>query len=407
MEPRQESRSRGLIALLIVLVILILTVSLYYQGKTQVPGVVTEVSSLQSQVSSLQQANSALLARLNSPASGSNSSTSGANPVALYANDSNSVVTIEGDELVTQNTIFGRVASVATVQGSGFVIEYQGSYYVVTNYHVVGGGVTNITVTFHDGNSYPANVKGSDQYSDLAVLQVEQQASEFVPLTVVGTTQGVFVGETVYAIGSPYGLTGSMTVGIISQTDRTITETSQITIADALQFSAPINPGNSGGPLIDSSGEVVGITTAGVTNSAGLYFAIPASTIVRELPSLITTGSYSLHPSLGLVGADMTYQLAKATGSNVTYGVLVQSVTSGGAASNAGVRGGTSSAVVEGTNYVVGGDIVVSVNGVRVVNTDALLSYLEENAVAGQTVQLGIIRSGASLTLSVVLGSLA
>jgi S1-C subfamily serine protease len=303
--------------------------------------------------------------------------------------------------------VFGQVTSVESVQGSGFVISYQNSSYVVTNNHVVNG-VSNITVTFSDGNSYPASVKGTDQYRDLAVLAVSAPASEFHPLKVLGSTGAVIVGETVYAIGSPFGLSGSMTAGIMSQVGRTITESTntQISIPDVIQFSAAINPGNSGGPLLDSNGEVIGITTAAVSNSEGLGFAIPASTLARELPALVTTGTYNLHASLGIASsADMTYQLAQATGSNVTYGVLVQSVTSGGAADKAGIRGGTETVTIEGQSYVVGGDIIVSINGIRVVDTDALASYLEENTIAGQSVQLGVVRAGTYTTVNVVLGT--
>jgi len=364
----------------------------------------TEIGNLQLQVSNLEQANSALQAQLASKSS--NSSVPGTNPESLYANASRSVVTVEGDEFVTQNTFFGRVTSVATVQGSGFVADYNGSSYVVTNDHVVNG-VSNVTVTFSDGNSYRATVEGADQYSDLAVLKVSAPASEFATLQILGSAQAVLVGESVYAIGSPFGLSGSMTFGIVSQVGRTITESTntQISIADVIQFSAPINPGNSGGPLLDSAGEVIGITTAAVSSSTGLGFAIPSSTILRELASLVTTGGYTLHPALGIEGVGMTYQLAKAMGANVTYGVLVESVTGGGAADKAGIRGGTSSAVVEGTTYKIGGDIIVSVNGVKVVDSDALASYLEEHATAGQTIQVGIVRSGAMITVSVVLGS--
>ena len=396
-------------AALVVVALLVGAAVVYFESVRSQNGGATssEISSLQAQVTNLEQVNSELQAQLASISTGSGSNLSMSSAQGLYANASRSVVTVEGDELVTQNTFFGPVSSVATVQGSGFVVDYQNSSYVVTNFHVVDG-VTNITVTFSDGNSYPANVKGSDQYSDLAVLAVDSPASEYFPLQLVGIAQVVGVGQTVYAIGSPFGLSGSMTFGIISQVGRTITEStsSQVSIANVIQFSAPINPGNSGGPLLDSDGEVVGITTAGVTNSAGLYFAIPSSTIARELPALVTSGKYTLHPSLGLSGADMTYQLSKATGSNVTYGILVQSVVAGGAADKAGIRGGTGTAVVEGSTYKVGGDVIVSVNGVKIVDSDALASYLEVHAVAGQTVQLGILRSDVMTTVPVVLGAL-
>jgi len=405
-----ERRSPWKAGIVVAVVIALFAVAAFaYYNSTSAPARganASEISSLQQEVNNLEQANAALQSQIASQTSNTNISTVGAE--SLYSIASKSVATVEGDELVTQNTFFGQVTSVETLQGSGFVADYLNSSYVVTNDHVVSG-VTNITVTFSDGNSYPAAVVGSDQYSDLAVLKVSAPASEFVPLTIANSDLEAQVGETVYAIGSPYGLTGSMTVGIISQTGRTITESSssQISIADVLQFSAPINPGNSGGPLLDSSGEVVGITTAGVSSSSGLYFAIPSSTILREFGSLVTTGSYTAHPSLGISAADMTYQLAEKMGTNVTYGVLVQSVVSGGPADKAGVRGGTSSAVVEGTTYRIGGDIIVSVNGYKVIDSDALASYLEQHDVAGQSVQLGIVRGGALITASVVLGSLS
>ena len=408
MQTEEKRKSRGWIALLFVALI-VAAAAVYYESSTTQKSVASpsRISSLQSQLTNLEEANSALQAQLASISAGIGPNVSDNSPEGLYANASRSVVTIQGDELLTQNTFFGPVTSVETVQGSGFVVDYQNSSYVVTNFHVVNG-VTNITVTFSDGNSYVASVKGSDQYSDLAVLTANAPASEYYPLQLLGTLQGASVGETVYAIGSPFGLSGSMTFGIISQVGRTITEStsSQVSIANVIQFSAPINPGNSGGPLLDSSGQVVGITTAGVSNSAGLYFAIPSSTITRELPALVATGKYTLHPNLGLSGADMTYQLAKATGSNLTYGVLVQSVVSGGPADEAGIRGGTSTAVVEGSTYRVGGDVIISVNGVKVIDSDALASYLEVYAEAGETVQLGILRSGSITTVSVVLGAL-
>ena len=366
----------------------------------------SEVNALGAQVTSLEQANSNLGVQLASETA-TNSSASAATSEAIYSAYSSSVVTVQGYELVSQNSFFGQVTSIASVQGSGFVVGFQNSTYVVTNYHVVNG-VTNITATFSDGNSYPASVKGTDPLRDLAVLSVSAPESEFHLLKLQGAPGGVTVGETVYAIGSPFGLSGSMTVGIVSQVGRTITESTraQVTIPDVIQFSAAINPGNSGGPLLDSDGDVIGITTAAVSDSEGLGFAISAVTLVRELSSLVTTGTYALHPDLGIeASADISYQLAGAAGSNVTYGVLVQSVVAGGAADKAGIHGGTRTVSVEGQTYIVGGDIIVSVNGTKVVDGDSLASYLEEFTAAGQTVQLGIIRSGVQITVSVVLGA--
>lgn len=404
----KPSRPKGVIVVLVVIALLIISVGVYFEGTTTVrSGTLTsEVSVLKSQVTSLEQANSNLQAQLASETV-TVANTSAPSSVDLYAKYSVSVVTIQGYEIVTQNTFFGQLSSIESIQGSGFVVDYQNSSYVVTNNHVVSGA-TNITVTFSDGNSYPAQVKGTDPYRDLAVLTVSAPASEFHPLTFLASSGAVMVGETVYAIGSPFGLVGSITTGLVSQVGRTITESTnaQITIPDVIQFSAAINPGNSGGPLLDSGGDVVGITTAAASNSEGLGFAISAGTLSRELPYLVTDGNYTLHPDLGISStADMTYELAQATGSNVTYGVLVESVVSGGPADKAGIQGGTRTITVEGQSYVAGGDIIISINGVKVVDLDALASYLEENTAGGQTVQLGLIRSGTYTSVNLVLGA--
>jgi len=401
----KRSRLNGPVIGLLVVALLIVAAAIYFEDTVTLPhsSVQSEVSSLQSQVSALQQVNSDLQSQLaaTAPSNLSNSSAE-----AVYSGYSKSVVTVQGYELISQNTFFGPVSSLESIQGSGFVISFGNSSYIVTNNHVVTGA-TNITVTFADGNSYPASVKGTDQQRDLAVLAASAPASEYHPLRILSSIAGVTVGETVYAIGSPFGLSGSMTVGVVSQVDRTITESStQVTIPDVIQFSAAINPGNSGGPLLDSNGEVVGVTTAAVSSSEGLGFAIPSSTLSRELPALVATGSYALHPDLGVSSSvDMTYELAQAMRTNVTYGVLVQTVTSGGPADKAGIHGGTQTVTVEGQSYLAGGDIIVSVNGVKVVDMDALASYLEENTAAGESVQVGLIRSGTLITTAVVLGS--
>ena len=156
---------------------------------------------------------------------------------------------------------------------------------------------------------------------------------------------------------------------------------------------------------MNSRGEVVGITTAVVNGAQGVGFAIPSDTIVRELPSLITTGKYNLHPYLGIGSVDMSYALAQKQGTNVTYGVLIERVVPGGPASRAGLRAGNTTVTLEGTQYVVGGDIIVSLNGTKIVNIDGLSTYLEEHALAGQTIQVRIIRSGSLQTLNVMLGT--
>jgi S1-C subfamily serine protease len=276
---------------------------------------------------------------------------------------------------------------------------------ITTNYHVVQDAI-NISVTFINGNGYAATVLGSDPYADLAVLSIDAPQSEYRPLEIVSSST-LEVGDPVIAVGNPYGLAGSMTTGIASALGRTITEdmTGGYPIADVIQTSAPINPGNSGGPLLNYEGQVIGITTAIVTDSQGLGFAIPSSTILREIGSLVTKGSYDQHPWLGASGTDMTYEIANATGANVTYGWLIAQVTSGGSADKAGLRGGTKQVRVAGEYVTIGGDIIVAINGARITNGDDLSTYLEEYTLPGQTINVTISRGNQTMTVAVELGT--
>jgi S1-C subfamily serine protease len=399
------------VALLCALVIGSSTFVYYAAIRPQQPNSTTTstMSSLEGTISSLEASNAALQARLAALTGSSSSQTtqsSGLNAQQIYADSAPSVVTVQGDQTTTTNTIFGPQTAITSVLGSGFTVSYQNSAYVVTNYHVVAGDA-NLTVTFPDGNAYPARVVGTDPYSDLAVLAVSAApASEFAPLQVV-SSQGLSVGQQVYAIGNPYGLSGSMTPGIVSQLGRTIQDpvSGNFSVAGVIQFSAPINPGNSGGPLLDTNGRVIGITTATVSSSQGIGFAIPSSTILRDLPSLVTTGTYAGYSYLGITTVDMNLQLASASHTNVTYGLLIQSVVPGGPAAKAGLQAGTTTVAIDGTQYLIGGDIIVSVNGTKVISQDAFSTYLVQNTVAGQTVNLGVTRSGTLINVAVVLGA--
>lgn len=351
--------------------------------------------NLTSVINELQMENQQLRSQLSS-SSQVNSSIFGIDPVSIYQRDNRSVVTVQG----IQQTISGPVS----VLGSGFVISYLGHFYIVTNYHVVQN-LTNGSVTFSNGDAYPMRVIGIDPYSDLAIVNITAPQSEFVPLR-VDSSSSVHVGEPVVAIGNPFGLSGSITLGIVSQVGRTITESlaGNFPIADVIQFSAPVNPGNSGGPLLNAKGDVIGITTAVYGGSQGVGFAIPSDTLLRELPFLVKTGKYDMHPYLGIESVDMNFQIANYLGINVTYGVLVEQVINGGPAYQAGVRGGTKSVVISGTQYLIGGDIIVSINGTRLINTDSLSTYLEEHTLPGQDVVLGIIRNGTLIFIQVTLG---
>ncbi|MDA4113312.1 MAG: trypsin-like peptidase domain-containing protein, partial [Thaumarchaeota archaeon] len=342
-----SSGSRRITVALVVLVLILGAAVVYFADATATHTDTNSatISSLQSSVSSLRGTNSLLqsqLAALSGATTGNVSVSGSIDAEHIYAVDNASVVTIQGEELVTGSGLFGTGTAVETVLGSGFVISYSNQYYIVTNNHVVDG-VSNMTVTFSDGDSYPLKVVGTDPYSDLSVVTAPSAPTgEFVPLQLI-SSDGVLVGQPVVVIGNPYGLSGSITFGIVSQLGRTIEEatTNGFSISDIIQFSAPINPGNSGGPLLNENGDVLGITTATVNGSEGIGFAIPSSTILKELPSLISTGAYDEHAYLGIETTDMNYQLAQDSGTNVTYGVLVEEVVSGGPAAKAGLKAGT------------------------------------------------------------------
>jgi S1-C subfamily serine protease len=319
----------------------------------------------------------------------------------LYEEVKDSIIVING--FVSYNSIFGTQS--APVQGSGFVYEFDTEMVVITNNHVVRDA-TELTVTFSNGNSYPAMIIGSDGYSDLAVLSVQAPLEEFKPLEIVNSSI-LKVGDPVIAIGSPFGLGGTMTTGIISQLGRTIESSlaGNFLIANIIQTSVPINPGNSGGPLLDYKGEIVGITTAIIKDSNGLGFAIPSNTILREIESLIKTGSYNQHPWLGISGVDMTYSIAQIMGVDVTYGWLIVQITEDGAADKAGLKDGNNQIKINEDWVIVGGDILIAVDGTRIVNGDTLMSYLQEHTWPNKKIIVTVIRDNQLIDIHVVLGT--
>jgi S1-C subfamily serine protease len=320
----------------------------------------------------------------------------------LYEQIKESIVVIQG--VIVQYDIFHR-AYYTQVQGSGFVYNFAGQMVIITNYHVVNDAIS-ITITFINGNGYAATILGSDPYADLAVLSINAPLSECKPIEIT-TSSTLKVGDPVIAVGTPYGLAGSMTTGIVSALGRTITEemTGSYAIADVIQTSAPINPGNSGGPLLNYLGQVVGITTAIVSDSQGLGFAIPSSTILREIGSLATKGFYDEHSWLGASGTDVTYEIAAKMNVSVTYGWLITNVVSGGPAEKAGLHGGTLQVQITGNTVTVGGDIIIFFNGTCIVNGDDLSTYLEKYTLSGQKIKVTIVRNSQTMTIEVELGT--
>jgi S1-C subfamily serine protease len=314
----------------------------------------------------------------------------------IYEQVKESVVVIRG--VIVQYGFFGRTYY-TQVQGSGFIYDLEGQMVVITNNHVVDDTVS-ITVTFSNGNGYSATMLGSDPYADLAVLSTNAPQSEYKPLEIADSLT-LKVGDPVIAVGNPYGLTGSMTTGIVSALGRTISEetTGGFPIANIIQTTAPINPGNSGGPLLNSQGQVVGITTAIIQDSQGLGFAIPSNTILREIESLVSEGSYNQHPWLGVTGVDMTYEIAMEMDTNITYGWLIVQVVNGGSAEEAGLRGGTQQVQIAGESVTIGGDIITAINGTRITNIDDLSNYLEEYTLPEQTINVTIVRNDQTMTI--------
>ena len=401
-EKPKNSRTPTLIAVIVVICSLIsgaiLGYSICYSTNSGNNGSLqSQVSALQEQLAQLQQTQNLNSQNL-TVYTNDNVSIS-----QLYAQVADSVVVIRGMVFSGYN-IWGN-AVYSQGQGSGFVYNFTGTIVVITNYHVAGEAI-DITVTFSNGNTYPATVLGSDPHAELAVLSVEAPENEYVPLE-IASSSNLKVGDPVMVVGTPYGLAGSMSTGFVSALGRTLSAetTGGYVIANVIQTTAPLNPGNSGGPVLNYQGQVVGIATAIVQNSQGLGFAIPSNTILREIEDLINEGSYDDHPWLGVSGTDMSYEIAEEMGVNVTYGWLIASTASGGPADNAGLQGGTSQVQIGSEIVVVGGDIIIAINGVRITNIDDMSAYLEEYTLPGQTIDITIIRDNQTDNVSLELES--
>ncbi len=294
----------------------------------------------------------------------------------------------------------------ATALGSGFVYDNQG--HIVTNGHVVGDAKI-VDVTFVDGNRYAAKVIGADISGDIAVLQIlgnstrQQPIPSLKPL-VVGNSSNLEVGDQVIAIGNTFGLSDTMTTGIVSGVDRLLPGNG-FSIPNVIQTDAPINPGNSGGPLLNAQGQVIGMNTAilsGTDTFSGVGFAIPSNTITKIASSLISRGYY-IHPYLGLSGATLTSDLAanlKGVPSTANLkGVYVDTITKNGPADKAGIRGSTTD------QYAIKhpGDIVIAVDGHNITRIDDLISYIDLHKSVGDNVTLTLDRNGHDVNLTATL----
>jgi S1-C subfamily serine protease len=284
-------------------------------------------------------------------------------------------------------------------QGSGFIIDKEG--HVLTNFHVVGNA-TQVEVTLHNKKTYKAQVIGRDRGHDLAVVKID--APGVVP-AVLGDSKNLQVGQKTFAIGNPFGLAGTMTRGIISSL-RPIRNPEGSYIEEAIQTDAAINPGNSGGPLLNSHGEVIGINsliaTGGSNQSAGIGFAIPINVAKAVLNDLITLGTVR-RPSLGIQTLPIGPELAQEMGLPANYGVLIVRTIPGGAADQAGLRGGNERAYLGNALIMIGGDLIVAINGDPVGEQQDLANAMNKHR-AGDTVTVTIYRGKRKMDVKVVLG---
>jgi S1-C subfamily serine protease len=333
---------------------------------------------------------------LNAPAAQSEE----ARRVAVYEQVAPAVVNITTQVLRT-DFFWGSIPEEGS--GSGFLWDDQG--HVVTNYHVIEGA-REISVAFGDDVNLAATVVGADPQNDLAVLRVEGAPTGVRPIP-LGSSAELKVGQTAIAIGNPFGqFERTMTDGIVSALNRTI-ETDDTVLRGIIQTDAAINRGNSGGPLLNLQGQLIGVNTAIFSptgTSAGVGLAIPVDKVQRVVPELIATGRYP-HPWLGIeeLGYEITPALAQALGLPVEQGLLIARIYQGSPADEAGVRGARQEVILRNRRYLVGGDILVAIDGRPLTEWDQLNAYLDEEARVGQTVILDLIRDGQPLQLQATL----
>jgi serine protease Do len=444
MDTLANRKSRRVITCICVFTIAFILVSIFIVNRLAVDAQQTETQNSTNNISS------------------TNVTSPSLTPTEIFSKVQDSVVQVT----TTNRDIAGPLNSGL---GSGFVYDNDG--HIITNYHVVAlaslsgessnnisssNNNTEIIVTFNDGSVYNARVVGSDRFSDIAVLSVENiSKSKLVPLT-FGNSSQAEIGEQVVAIGNPFGLSGTLTVGVVSGLGRIIPSlpddqqeqeqqqqpppllpenpfgdqfpdipglpfqqpplipdqqqqerSGAFSIPDIIQTDAAVNPGNSGGPLLNMEGQVIGMNTAIFSETgvyAGIGFAIPSNTITKIVPSLITAGSYQ-HPWLGLIGADITPDIAKALGLSLdeAKGFLVIGVNEGSPADKAGIRGGDRVTNVNGREIRLGGDIVLKIDNKDVRKIEDILTYLEGQKHVGDTVQLTIVRDGKTQTVNATL----
>jgi S1-C subfamily serine protease len=324
----------------------------------------------------------------------------GAKPIQeIYEQTAPAVVQVTSTSVVSDNPFFGPQA--ATSLGSGFVVDKDG--YIVTNYHVIEDA-QEIEVNFSGDDRVPARIVGSDPSTDLAVLKIDAHSRALTPLP-LGNSDAVRVGDAVVAIGNPFGLERSVTAGIVSALQRNLTAPNGYTIDKVIQIDAPINRGNSGGPLLNARGEVIGVNSqieSETGGNVGIGFAVPVNT-VREVVSQIKAHGKVEHAYLGVEMQGITDELAETVNLPVGEGVIIARVVEGSPADEAGLEGGSESVIVDGTSYVLGGDIVTGADGQAITSPDDLRTMIMDKK-PGDSITLNIRRQDLQRTVNVTLG---
>jgi S1-C subfamily serine protease len=303
--------------------------------------------------------------------------------------------------VVRVNVQRGQSEDITGGVGSGFVFDKKG--HIITNAHVVKDA-NKVVVTFLDGRSYNAEIIGVDEYTDLAVIKVNADLILLNPLF-IGDSSNLKVGENIAAIGNPFGLSGSMTSGIVSQLGRLLPSGSGYSIPDVIQTDAAINPGNSGGPLLNMRGEIVGINTAiqsATGEFTGVGFAIPSQTVAKIVPTLVEDGEYK-HPWIGISGRDIDPDMANVLNLKDAIGFLVITVVEDSPAFDAGLIGSDKTIEVDGLNYPMGGDIILAVDGIEVRKIDDILVHLQRAKSVGDEMILEVLRDGRTTNLTIIL----
>jgi S1-C subfamily serine protease len=317
------------------------------------------------------------------------------NNINVYRKNIASVVNVTS-RVMTFDFFYGLVPQEG--QGSGFVIDKEG--HILTNYHVIADA-RQVEVTLHNRKKYKATIVGTDKSHDLAIVQIK--APDLQPMT-LGDSSNLQVGQKVYAIGNPFGLAGTLTIGIVSSI-RQVQEPDGLVIEEAIQTDAAINPGNSGGPLLNWHGQVIGINTmiaSSVGQSAGIGFAIPINTAKAVVNDLVTLGRVR-RPALGVRTIPIDSEIASELGLAADYGLLIVQAVPGGSADRAGLRGGTERAYLGNTPIMIGGDLIVAIDGEKI-DSQQLLAQIMNKHRAGDTVKVTIFRGKKQLEVSVVLG---